>query len=127
MNQRPKLRWLILSLLDDYCVDELIKNQNIWRRFYNHETVFLMEGDNVKVDQLKFKKNLEDDGYYDPLKFSELSESHKLLGEYQLEKGSVIWKMKIKDINKQKAIFEEDNLNKLITRFEVFVYDLRYS
>src|ERR1043165_436139 len=111
MMKSPNLRCLVLSLLDDDCLGELIENKNLPRLFYDHEIMFFIEGDDVKVDKLQFKEGLEEE-YYDPLRFSELSESRELLGEYQLEKGSIIWKIKIKDVDKQKVVPEEDHFNR---------------
>src|SRR6266540_4078200 len=55
------------------------------------------------------------------LKFSELCKSPYFWREYQLKKGSIIWKVKIERMDKQKINPEEDNLNKLILRFDTHI------
>jgi len=125
MTQRPNLSCLILSLLDDDCLDELlIKNQNPPRRFYDHKSMFLIKGGDVKVEKFEFKEKLKVDDDY--LIFSELSESSNLFGEYQLEKGSIIWKVKIEEIDNQKTNPEEVNINKLIRCFDSHISDFKH-
>jgi len=125
MIQRPNLSSLLLSLLDEDCLDELlIKKQNPPRRFYDHKSMFFIEDNHVKVDKIEFKKELKVDDDY--LKFSELSKSPDFWGEYQLEKGSIIWKVKIEEMDKQKINPEEDNLNKLIFRFDTHISYFKY-
>ena len=51
MMKSPNLRCLVLSLLDDDCLGDLIENKNLLRLFYDHEIMFFIEGDDVKVDK----------------------------------------------------------------------------
>ncbi len=82
MIQHSNLRCLLLFLLDDDCLDELlIKKQNLLRRFYDYESMFLIEDNHVKVGKFKFKEELKfDDDYYDHLKFRNYL-NHLMFGE----------------------------------------------
>jgi len=86
--------------------------------------MFLIKGGDVKVEKFEFKEKLKVDDDY--LIFSELSESSNLFGEYQLEKGSIIWKVKIEEIDNQKTNPEEVNINKLIRRFDSHISDFKH-
>ncbi len=58
--------------------------------------MIVIEDDQIKIDEFKFdeKSNVNNDKY-ENLYFSELSNQQE--GEYQLDKGSIIWKIKIED------------------------------
>src|ERR1044072_3185553 len=99
LAQRPTLRSSLLSLLNDGSLGELIKisseklssNEKLPnpRRFYHHDSMFLIQDGQVKVIKFEFK-GLNDD---DILRYSKLSDNKDVFEVYQLEKGSIIWKV----------------------------------
>ena len=81
------------------CMDELLIDYNPKTRslFYDHDSMILVEdNDNVKSKRLEFKEELkvEDDNYRDHLNHSTLSLPDQR-ERFQLEKASIIWKIKI--------------------------------
>ncbi len=103
MKQHTYLCCLLLSLLDrhsSYKVWNFIKVKNLenllFYDFQSKTNMIVIEDDQIKIDEFKFdeKSNVNNDKY-ENLYFSELSNQQE--GEYQLDKGSIIWKIKIED------------------------------
>ena len=123
MIQRPNLRYLLLPLLGTDCLEELLleydpKTQSL---FYDcnddRNLILLMKDNHVEVEEFKFNKKLKikDENYKDHLNYSRLSLPGKR-NTYQLEKGSIIWKINIKEL-KQKSNLEEHHIKKLVCLF----------
>src|SRR6266542_1240746 len=127
MKHRPDLSCLLLSLLDHTCLEqfiEILSNSPILfydSKFKNY-TFSIVDG-HIKVDQLEFHKVIKTKHHdYDHLKFSNLSSDQNVLGDYHLEKSSIIWKIEIKDLEKQKFNTKESKremIQKEIKNFEV--------
>jgi len=131
MKQRPELNCSLLSLLGRTCLDQLIDNlPNPPNLFYNseskHDYIFTMVDDHIQVDELKFKKAIKtnNDNHINYSEFSELFNQHDVSsGYYQLEKGSIIWKIKIEELKKQKINTEKRKGEIIIWEIENLVYD----
>jgi len=85
----------------------------------NH-TFVIVDG-NVKVFNLTFKdlSKIKNNGYMH-LKFSDISEladQDRWLGEYQLEKNSIIWKINVKEKQSEIKIIR-DEIKNLVNDFD---------
>ena len=115
--KHPDLHCLLLSLLDKTCLHELIENPpnspnqsnenspNLLNIFYCYETHnyrFIHYTHQIKVEKFKLKERLKANNCeHEQLKFSDIS--HDDLGNYRLEKGSMIWKFKFEESQIMKA------------------------
>lgn len=114
MTKDQSLNCLLLSLLDSACSDDLIEppkvpsnqpntpNQsNLRNLFYRSEhqnTIyrFVYHNHTIKVDKVELSKKLKANEYErENTNFSELKE-----GKYHLEKGSMIWKFRMEELEK---------------------------
>src|SRR6266498_5004151 len=113
-------RPLILKTSDEY--DKIsFKNKGLPSLFceYNHDGFVIVEGEIqiIKFDELDLDPSMVSKFNHDHenLSFSKLSHGHKDLGEYQLEKGSIIWKIKTEEFEKSK-INTEKSMGKITKR-----------
>src|SRR3990170_3468662 len=102
MKSHPSLNldFLLLSLLDHHYLNKLIVNKtsspNLIYGIESKNYIFGIENGLVKVDELQInEEKLKVSSYeHEYLICEDLSEHPEVWGEYQLDKGSIIWKIK---------------------------------
>ena len=119
MRQRSDFICLLLPLLDRDCLERLTyvpsNSLILFDDSRSKNRTFSIKDGRIEVDEVRFKefKEVEDEsikglGRSDDLNFSK-SPNHQLK-EYQLEKTSIPWKIRIKQ--KHQTIKAKENLNK---------------
>ena len=119
MRQRFDFICLLLPLLDRDCLERLTyvpsNSLILFDDSRSKNRTFSIKDGRIEVDEVRFKefKEVEDEsikglGRSDDLNFSK-SPNHQLK-EYQLEKTSILWKIRIKQ--KHQTIKAKENLNK---------------
>src|SRR6266540_3630181 len=132
MKQYPDLSYLLLSLLNHTCLDQLIEDLPNFPVLFHHSEnmnhTFVIVDGNVKVFNLTFKdlSKTKNNGYVN-LKFSDISEladQDRWLGEYQLEKNSIIWKINVEEKQSEIKIIR-DEIKNLVNDFDESIKQIK--
>ncbi|POG58229.1 hypothetical protein GLOIN_2v1732549, partial [Rhizophagus irregularis DAOM 181602=DAOM 197198] len=113
--QYPSLNCSLFSLLDkNGCLKNLIKLQSLapyfFKRIESKDYILSYEDNDIKYENVTL------------LNFNNHDNNNNSFGKYQIEKNSIIWKIKMEVLEKQAEESEkkiiEDNINYLVNKFK---------